>query len=580
MLTAVVASGSRSKATAPVIPAFTPAQSSAPSGANWISENGNIESWRYSTLNQITPANGGSLKLAWSQTLPNATGQYAFSGNLSPLAYNGIVYTQDKWNRIFAMDGASGKILWSFNPVVPLNTTTGALDSRSLSIGGGMVFTGSAGIMYALDAATGRQVWATQVADPIGGGGIDAAPIYYKGLVIDGTTGGDVGGACIAFALNATTGKVVWFYNMIPSSPKQIGYNTWPTHRAFFGGAAIWDPPTVDPTTGDVYMGTGNPVPWVGWAMGPGMERNTESVVAVNALTGKFAWAFQEIHHDIWDWDGMQTPINAQVTINGQKVDVIDHINKDAYNYVLNAATGKPVVGVIETPVPQEPLMNTYPTQPIPSTETPGSPNEIVPHVPPNPGAWTGVGPDGKPYLVSTVPFTPYTDAQYVVIAPTAGGGIEWPENSFSPKTGNIYMCLNATDWAMEAYPPQDVHLVQGNFAGFLSLKTSSVPGALQIGKLVAVNPANNTIAWQDQFPNSSCSSPVTTTSNGMVLIGRSTGAIEAYNDTTGALEWTLQNAVPTIPRFTIYSAGGKEYLINYTSGLTTGEQFNAYSLG
>jgi PQQ-dependent dehydrogenase (methanol/ethanol family) len=580
LLTAVAASGSRSKA-AVAIPAFTAAQSTAPSAANWISENGNIQNWRYSTLTQINGTNGGSLKLAWTAKFPEPVSpDFTSSANSNPLAYNGILYSQDKYARIFAVDGASGKILWSFDPQVPLNTATGAINLRVVSLGGGMVFTSANGTMYGLNAQTGQQVWATQVADPVGGGGVDAAPIYYNGLVIDGTTGGDSGGPCLAFALNATTGKVVWYYNTIPSNPSQAGWNTWPNHRAYWGGGAIWDPPAVNPATGMVYIGVGNPVPYVGWARGPGKEQNTESVLALNAMTGKFAWDFQEVHHDIWDYDGMQSPVAAYIMQGGKQVQVVDHANKDAYNYILYATTGRPVVGVVETPVPQSALMHTYPTQPIPVNENPGNPNELVPHIVPDPGAWTGVAPDGKPYSIATQIFPPYSDQAYTITAPSFGGGIEWPENSFSPKTGLLYLCLNETDWAIEAYPPADVHLVQGNFAGFLSIKTTSVPGANNQGKLIALNMTNNSIAWQDKFgQNQTCGSPVTTTASGLVLIGRSNGAIQAYNDMTGALEWSIQNADPTLPRFSLYTAGGKEYLASYTNG-STGGQINAYSLG
>ncbi len=193
------------------------------------------------------------------------------------------------------------------------------------------------------------------------------SPKYYKGLVVLGTSGGDSGAVCIMVALNAKTGKVVWHYSSIPSTPKSYGWKTWPAQRWYFGGGAIWDPPSIDPKNNLVYYGTGQALPFNGLLNGPGAEYGTDGVYALNVMTGKFVWWFQEVHHDIWDYDSMQTPIVETVKQNGKSIDVVDHINKDAYNYVLNADTGKPVVGVVETPVPQDPLNHTYPTQPIPT---------------------------------------------------------------------------------------------------------------------------------------------------------------------------------------------------------------------
>jgi quinohemoprotein ethanol dehydrogenase len=572
-LAAVIgASGSGSKSEATAIPNFSISQSAAPSGNDWISENGNVKSWRYSTLGQITSSNGGSLKQVWQTSFPTpTTADLKASANANPIAYNGILYQQDPWFRIFAVDGASGRILWSFDPQIGLNTEITAGENRTISIGNGMVYTAAAGTVYALNATTGAQVWATQLFDPTGGAAIDAAPVFYNGMLLLGSSGGDWAGRAQAFGLDAATGKVKWYYNVIPGNPKAEGWNTWPKSRAWYGGGAIWDPVTVDPTTGLVYIPTGNPIPYV--YNGPGMELNTESVLALHADTGKFAWVFQEVHHDMWDDDAMQTPVNATVTINGKPVDVIDHANKDAYNYILNAATGKPVLGAPETPVPQIPAMNTYPTQPIPVGD------ELVPHVPPDPSAFNGLtAPDGKPYKIATSPFTPYDASQYVVVAPTYTGGIEWPENSYSQKTGLLYACVNVSEFAFEAFPQADIHLTSGSLA-VSGAKTSSSPSFVTTGRLVAVNMSTNKIAWKFDTPGNSCSSPVTTTSSGLVLIGRANGSIQAFDDTTGSLLWTMPGTVASVPRFTVFAAGGKEYIAAFTNTALGGPQITTYSL-
>ena len=235
---------------------------------------------------------------------PEQTG----AGNATPIVYDGVTYVQDGWTRITALDGATGKILWQFDPKVGLNTPGNGTHMRSVGMGDGMIFAGAYGTVYGINAETGAQVWATQVVNPVGGGGIDVSPVYYKGLVIIGTTGGDWGGSCIAVALDAKTGKVKWHYSLVPSNPKAFGWNSWPVNRYYYGGAAVWDEPAIDPTTGFALYGTGQPLPFNGLINGPGAELGTDGVYALDAMTGKFKWFYQEVHHDIWDYDGMQTP--------------------------------------------------------------------------------------------------------------------------------------------------------------------------------------------------------------------------------------------------------------------------------
>jgi len=602
LLTAVGASGSGAKSAA-AIPDFSVSQLNAPAGANWISENGNIQSWRYSTLNQITGANGGSLKLAWDTHLANPTSpEKISSGNANPIVYDGTMYVQDAWTRITALDASSGKTLWQFDPAVGLNTLGSAgngADMRSIGMGDGMIFTGMYGTVYGLNAQTGAQVWATQVVNPVGGGGIDVSPLYYKGLVVIGTTGGDNGGACEMVALDAKTGKVAWHYSSIPSNPKAYGWNTWPSQRYYFGGGAVWDMPSIDSNLDLAYFGVGQPLPFNGLINGPGEELGTDGVYAIHVMTGKFAWFYQEVHHDIWDYDGMQTPLIDTITRNGKQVTVIDHINKDAYNYILDPVTGKPVVGVVETPVPQSPLDHTYPTQPIPVGD------ELVPHIPPDPQDYQNViAPDGKPYIVATTPFPTYTDQQYVVIAPTAGGGVEWPDPSFDPNTGLEYVCANVQSSGYESPPAVDQHPVIGGSgaAAIYQLRTSRAPNSLSIARLVAFNPANNKVVWKHDEVSTNgiavgnatpCSSPVTTTASGLALIGRivatpqypnGVGMIQAFDVNTGNLAWQIPvlvngQAVAVVPRITPYMVNGKEYIVSFTHFSTAGPDISAYSL-
>jgi len=333
---------------------------------------------------------------------------------------------------------------------------------------------------------------------------------------------------------------------------------------------------------------------------GPGAETGVNGVYALNALTGKFVWWFQEVHHDIWDYDAMQTPIVATITYKGKQVDVVDHINKNAYNYVLDPDTGKPVLSVVETPVPQSAASHTYATQPIPA----GDP--LTWRVAPDPENWTGIlAPDGKPFIVATVPFTPYTDQQYVVVGPGTGGGVEWPEAAWDPVNKVEVVCANQLSQAQESPPAADQHPIvkAGAFGNITQLRTNSAPNAMSVSRLVAFNPSTNKIVWKhDELStggiangnNSSCASAVTTTASGLSLIGRiipssanpgaGVGAIQAYSTKDGSLQWQIPvlvngHAVATVPRITTYSANGKQYIVSFTNLASEGPDVSAYTL-
>jgi glucose dehydrogenase len=577
LITAVAASGGRSERSAATVPAFTAAQLSAPAGANWIASGGNVLGQRYSTLAQINPSNGGSLKLAWSTTLHNPT-QPEKRGQSSahPVIWNGVLYQQDAYGRLFALNGANGAILWEFDPQLDSQPFSAPSTHGAVAIGDGKVYYGISGVMYGIDAQNGKQVWANQIADPIlTAQGFSGGPLYYDGKVFAGTTGGDSGANCIDFALDAKTGKVLWHYNNIPSNPSQQGWNTWPKEGRIFAGGAVWDPPSIDPKLGLVYFGISNAIPWSGALTGPGKELNSESVLALHVDTGKFAWVYQEIHHDIWDMDSNTTPMITTRTIKGKPTDVLVHMNKSTYNFILNAATGKPIIPAPETPVPQDPTQHTYPTQPIPVGD------DIIPHLPNQPEIWQGLAPDGKPFILPTKVYTPYNDQQYTVWSPYFGSGADWYQQSISQKTGYQYACVNISEFAYKALPPADTHNVKFNYPVINGIQTYVPPTMQYTGRLVAIDISTNKIVWKRDTLNLQCISPVITTASGLVVIGRTNGAIEAYNDTTGDLAWTLPNVANTIPRLSTYSVGGKQYLVAFTNRTAPGTEpeIDAYTL-
>jgi quinoprotein glucose dehydrogenase len=321
----------------------------------------------------------------------------------------------------------------------------------------------------------------------------------------------------------------------------------------------------------------------------------------LNALTGKFVWFYQTVHHDLWDRDNMQTPMNLTVTYGGKKVDVISTMNKGGLNYVLDAKTGKPVYPVAEVPVPQEPLSHTYPTQPIPVGG-----DEIFPQHVLDPESYQGViAPDGKPYKVGPYlgPYPVYTDKEYVVGTPF--GYVNWPQPGYDPSTGAVIQCGNISSTGFEAPPAADQHPVIGQIGfgnGVVQYRTSSPPNSLRMFRLTAYIPQTNKVMWaHDELATggiqagktSNCSSQVTTTAGGLVLIGRvvaspnnpaGVGAIQAFDSKTGNKVWeipVLVNGQPVavVPRITTYSVGGKQYIASFTHNTLAGPDISAYAL-
>src|SRR5262249_19939527 len=203
---------------------------------------------------------------------------------------------------------------------------------------------------------------------------------------------------------------------------------------------------------------------------------------------------------------------------------------------------------------------------------------------------------------VSTVPYTPYTDQQYVVMESPGSGGVEWPDPAWDPVRGIEVVCANIFSRALKSPPAADQHPVISNAGQIIQWLTSSAPNALTISRLVAFNPATNRVVWKhDDLATggppagkpATCVSPVTTTATGLSISGRvvpspqasgGVGVIQGYDTASGALDWQIPvlvngQVIPTVPRITPYMANGKEYLVSFTHFSTAGADISAYTL-
>jgi alcohol dehydrogenase (cytochrome c) len=221
--------------------------------------------------------------------------------------------------------------------------------------------------VVALDIRTGGEVWKTPIEDWHNGYSITSAPLYFDGIVYSGISGGELGTRGRLTALEAKTGKILWRAYTIPS-PGEIGSNTWPSESDAWmhGGGPIWNTPALDPQLGLIYFAVGNAGPDYDGSVREGDNLFTASILALKAKTGEYVWHFQEVHHDLWDYDAASPVVLFDTMIDGQPRKGIAEAGKTGWVYLLDRTDGKPLIGIDERPVPQEPRQKTAKTQPYP----------------------------------------------------------------------------------------------------------------------------------------------------------------------------------------------------------------------
>jgi PQQ-dependent dehydrogenase (methanol/ethanol family) len=578
-LAAVVGASAEKKAIAP-IPAFSAAQLSAMPTKDWAAPHGDYFNQQYSALTQINKGNVARLKIAWHThaAIPSAKKQSykGLSAEGQPVVYNGTMYIPDAKGNIYALDAQTGERLWYYKPKWPKGFVASFPNNRGVAIGDGKVYMGqNDGSMVGLDAATGRVAWRTKIGSFKLGYFYTSAPTYVNGTVISGTSGGDWGADVKVNAFDAKTGKIRWTFHVIPQG-NQLGANTWPAHRAWVGGGAIWATPVVDAKLGLVYVGVGNPIPYNGNVRGSGQELFTESVLALHLKTGKYAWHYQTTHHDIWDYDTAANPLVAfDMKIKGKMRHVIVSANKTGWVYMLDRRTGKPILGINEKKVPQEASQHTWPTQPIPV----GEPFAAQCPDKQERAAWMKAKtPDGSQWKFGCI-YTPYNESGYTVFGPSALGGTDWPASSFSPRTGYLYVCAKDTFTGWKALPEATAGKLKplGNFFQVEGLfPIPGTPGNKGVGKVVAMNMRSNTRSWTVTWgAGDICYSGITTTRGGLLFVGRSQGYVEAYDDLTGKRLWRSPKllAGANAPVST-YMLNGKQYVVIYAGGNSIGGSF------
>jgi alcohol dehydrogenase (cytochrome c) len=533
--------------------AFSASELAAPPRANWLKNGGNLFNQNYSPLAQINRETVGSLKGVWRTHL-NGSGMAAkYSGEAQPVVHEGTIYVVTGADDVFALSVKTGAILWNYKASLPDNITTVCCGwtNRGVAVGDGRVYVGQLdGRLVALDQRTGGPAWSIQAERWQNGYTITAAPLYYNGMVIVGFSGAENGTRGRVKAFDAKDGRLIWTFYTIPG-PGQIGHDTWPqnTEAWLHGGASVWQTPAVDPELGLIYFTTGNPGPDFNGRIRAGDNLFATSMVAIEAATGKYRWHFQQIHHDLWDYDGPSPVVLFDVMVNGRLRKAAAEPNKAGWVYIVDRTNGKPLIGIDEMPVPQEPRQATSKTQPIPKGDA------FVPQS-------VDIAPEDYTLVNQGRVFTPFWK-EPIVAKPGARGGANWPPSSYDPAANVLYVC--ATDAANVFRGGEENQQITPEGQRYLGSAFGGAPLPLA-GIFAALDMKTNRLVWQQRWRDS-CYSGSVTTAGGLVFTGRNDGRLTALNSSTGKRLWEFQTGAGMNSPVSIFEYEGDQYVVAYSAG-------------
>ena len=541
-------------------PAFSSDDLNERPGENWITNGGSLTNQRYSELDQINTDNVGDLEEAWHIDLNSGTAG-KFGAEATPIVYEGTMYMVTGASDVFAIDAASGDIKWQYAAELEkgIDTACCGWNNRGLAIGDGKVFLQRLdGDVAALDQETGAVEWQIANVDWREGYAPTSAPLYYNGLVIVGSAGGEFGSRGSITAFDAETGERAWRFYTVPD-PGEIGGATWSRGAGGFGfdtgGAAVWQTPSVDPETNTLVFTTSNAAPWN--LRGEGENLFATSMVALDPRTGQYKWHYQIVHHDLWDYDCPSPTVMFDVQQDGEERHAVAEACKTGWVYVIDRDTGEPLLPIEEVEVPQSDFQNTWPTQPEPV-------GDRLSQRCAKKSSWQEPGADGNPVKIGCL-WDLYDDQQYTALAPHAQGGQNWHPTSYNPETNYLYTCTQDTDIAYKALSPDKLKYTPGE--AFIGLEFGG--GNWYGGRFSAVDMSNNTVAWQNTDFEPTCYSGTFTTAGGLVFIGKIKGDYGAYDAETGDELWTTELAsMPNAPGMT-YEVDGDQYVAIYSGGTT-----------
>jgi quinohemoprotein ethanol dehydrogenase len=528
-----------------------------PPTKEWITNGGTLYNQRYSPLTQINRDTVAGLRALWRTGMGSGTTP-GHAGQAQILAQDDVLYVVNGANDVFALDVESGVIRWSYkgNPDLRAGSPIGRT-SRGVGLGDGRVYVGLAdGRLVALDQRDGHLLWEVQAERWQDGYAITAAPLYFDGHVVIGFNGGEMGTRGRIKAFDAKTGSLSWTFYTVPG-PGEFGHETWPKDSDAWtrGGANIWQTPAIDPALGLIYFSTANPGPDLNGSVREGDNLFANSIVAIEAKTGKYRWHFQQVHHDIWDYDSPNPVVLFDAPYAGRMRKALVQVGKTGWAYILDRETGKPILPIEECAVPQEPRQKTAATQPYPLGDA------IVPQE-------IDIVPEGATLLPGTgeLPnkgriFTPFWTTP-LSMKPGTMRGANWPPSSYDPESDQLYVCASdrSSDFSvripLETPGPNKVYM-GGSFT------QAQVDDA---GVFAALDVTTNRLVWRQEW-REICYSGSVVRAGGLLFVGRADGRLTALDKRSGAKLWEFMTDAGVNTTVTTFEHKGRQMVVVHAGG-------------
>jgi alcohol dehydrogenase (cytochrome c) len=512
---------------------------------NWLTYSGGYMANRYSLLTQINRDNVKNLQLKWVyHPIYQKTAKNQSKMENTPLVVDGIMYTGTALE-VVALDAVTGRPFWKLSrPLDPTAYYNAYEVNKGMAISGDTLFWATVDChLLAIDIKTGRIIWDKVMTEWKKGYQYNVAPLVVRNMVILGPATNEAGANCWVNAYDVKTGRELWRFNTNPTSPDDPLAKTWTGDSWKHGGSPIWNSGAYDPSTNLTFWGTGNPNPgWNGDPRTPGDNLYSDSVVALDADTGKLKWYFQFTPGDEYDWDSTQVPVLADIEWKGKPRKVMLWANRNGMFYVLDRATGEFLSG--------------------------------KPFVKQN---WNiGLDERGRPMKAPGLWPKPMGG---VYVEPGTQGGTNWYPPSYSPKTGLMYISTwegGSRSGKGDPGPWVEGQRYTGNGqtagapAGGRGPGRAAAAGfkteAEGYGAVRAIDPKTGEKKWDFKMVDYT-ESGVLSTASDLVFSGGRDGTFFALDARTGEPLWHAYLGGPNASGPISYAVDGKQYIVGTGEG-------------